>query len=81
MPSTGYLWNLWSCCFAGLLTLPSGATACTADKMKTTDDGLLFKVVGASDKVEAKRTPDADEPLFNLRPLLVESECDAVAVG
>jgi hypothetical protein len=31
--------------------------ACTADKMKTTESGFIFKVVGGSDKVEAKTKP------------------------
>jgi len=33
------------------------AMACTADKMKTTESGFIFKVVGGSDKVEAKTKP------------------------
>jgi hypothetical protein len=49
-----------------MLMVPGGATACTADKMKTTDDGFLFKVVGGSDKVEAKKAPGSKDKAFSL---------------
>jgi len=59
-------WNLLSCCFAGLLMLPGAGVACTAEKMKTTESGFLFKVVGGSDKVEAKAGPGSEETAFVL---------------
>jgi len=50
-------WNLWICCFAGLLVLPGAALACEGkdNKMMTTEFGFIYKVVGGSDKVEAKK--------------------------
>ena len=40
--------------FLAALVLSNDGIACTAEKMKTTDNGFIFKVVGGSDRVEAK---------------------------
>jgi hypothetical protein len=45
------------------------AEACTADKMKTTENGFIFKVVGGSDKVEAKIKPGGKDKAFTLELL------------
>jgi hypothetical protein len=55
---------------AGMLMLPGAAVACTADKMKTTDNGFLFKVVGGSNKVEARNAPGSKDTAFTLELLL-----------
>jgi len=62
------IWN-FSICFAALLVLPRAGLACTAEKMKTTDSGFLFKVVGGSDKVAAKIGPGSEETAFVLEVL------------
>ena len=62
--------KLWVCCFAALLMLPGAAIACSTDKMKTTDDGSLFKVVGGSNKVEAEEAPGSKSRAFTLDLLL-----------
>jgi hypothetical protein len=60
-----------ACLFSfGLLVLfPGKAEACTATKMKFTESGFIFKVVGGSDKVEAKKTPGSKDTVFNLELL------------
>jgi hypothetical protein len=45
------------------------AAACTADKMKTTESGFIFKVVGGSDKVEAKTKAGGKDKAFTLELL------------
>src|SRR6516165_2992722 len=59
-------WRLWSFCFAALLILPGEGLTCTADKMKTTETGFIFKVVGGSDKVGAKKAPGSKDTVFTL---------------
>jgi hypothetical protein len=50
---------------AGLL-FSGQVDACTAPKMKTTDSGFIFKVVGGSDKVEAVKEPGGKDVAFIL---------------
>lgn len=59
----------WAVILAGLLALGHAALACTSEKMKTTESGFIFKVVGGSDKVEAKTTPGGDKQAFVLELL------------
>jgi hypothetical protein len=62
--------TVWSACLVGLLTLPGQAlAACTSDKMMTTESGFIFKVVGGSDKVEAKKAPGSKDTAFVLELL------------
>jgi hypothetical protein len=42
------------------------AFACEAEKMMKTENGLIFKVVGGSDKVEAKKEPGGKDAAFTL---------------
>jgi hypothetical protein len=56
----------WAFCAAGILAFSTQALGCTADKMKTTESGFIYKVVGGSDRVEAKKTPGGKEPAFVL---------------
>jgi hypothetical protein len=58
--------RLGSFCLAAFLALTGYATACTSSKMKTTESGFIFKVVGGSDKVEAKTKPGGKEAAFTL---------------
>jgi hypothetical protein len=51
---------------SGLWVFSDKVEACTATKMKTTENGFIFKVVGGSDKVEAKIGPGAKDPAFTL---------------
>jgi hypothetical protein len=51
---------------SGLLVFSGEAKACTATKMKTTESGFIFKVVGGSDKVQAKSGPGAKDTAFTL---------------
>lgn len=53
---------------SGLASIVLGhqAEACTADKMKTTESGFIYKVVGGSDKVEAKIKPGGKDSAFTL---------------
>ena len=48
------------------VALSGVAGACTATKMKTTENGFIFKVVGGSDKVEAVTTPGGKTVAFAL---------------
>ena len=50
----------------GALLLAVDASACTDEKMKTAESGFVFKVVGGSDKVEAKGEPGSSETAFTL---------------
>ena len=52
--------------FLAALFLPNDGIACTAEKMKTTDNGFIFKIVGGSDLVEAKESPGSDKTAFVL---------------
>src|SRR4051794_39429495 len=45
------------------------AEACTATKMKTTESGFIYKVVGGSDKVIALKTPGGRDDAFTLELL------------
>lgn len=45
------------------------AEACTATKMKTTDSGFIYKVVGGSDKVLALKSPGGKDEAFTLELL------------
>ena len=56
----------WALGIAGFLILTGPAMACTATKMKTTDTGFIFKVVGGSDKVEAKTSAGSKDVAFTL---------------
>ena len=61
------------------LNLASVAHACTAEKMKTTENGFIFKVVGGSNNVEAKKTPGSKDVAFTLEllaPYFVICEVD-----
>jgi hypothetical protein len=49
-----------------LFALAHPAEACTADKMKTTENGFIFKVIGGSDKVEALKAPGSKDKAFTL---------------
>src|SRR6202011_4840732 len=53
----------------GVFLLADNAIACKAEKMKTTESGFIFKVVGGSDKVEAKKEPGSKETAFSLELL------------
>jgi hypothetical protein len=53
----------------GAFLLCDAAIACDAEKMKTTDGGVIFKVVGGSDKIEAKRESGSEETAFTLELL------------
>ena len=61
-------WNLWVCGLAGLLMASGSALACDSkdNKMKTTEFGFIYKVVGGSDKVEAKKAPGSKDTVFTL---------------
>jgi len=61
--------DLWAFFVAGFLALTHQAVACTADKMKTTESGFIYKVVGGSDRVEAKIKPGGKETAFVLELL------------
>jgi hypothetical protein len=50
----------------GLSVWLSPAAACESDHMKVTDAGFIFKVVGGSDKVEAKKEPGSSDTAFVL---------------
>src|SRR5215470_2533776 len=50
----------------GIFLLSDTAIACKAEKMKTTESGFIYKVVGGSDKVEAKKAPGSKETAFTL---------------
>ena len=61
-------WNLWVCGLAGLLMASGSALACDSkdNKMKTTEFGFIYKIVGGSDKVEAKKAPGSKDTVFTL---------------
>jgi len=61
-------WNLWVCGLAGLLMASGSALACESkdNKMKTTEFGFIYKIVGGSDKVEAKKAPGSKDTVFTL---------------
>jgi len=59
----------WAFCLVMFLVFVGHAMACTATKMKTTEHGFIFKVVGGSDKVEAKTSPGGKETAFVLELL------------
>ena len=54
------------CCFELLVGVLGEARACTSTKMKTTESGFIFKVVGGSDKVQARSAPGARDTAFTL---------------
>jgi hypothetical protein len=62
------IWNLWVCGLAGLLMASGSALACESkdNKMKTTEFGFIYKIVGGSDKVEAKKAPGSKDTVFTL---------------
>src|SRR5258708_1231289 len=51
------------------LLLSGYAFACKSDKMKTTESGFVYKVVGGSDKVEAKKSPGSKDTALTLELL------------
>jgi hypothetical protein len=61
-------WNLWVCGLAGLLMASGSALSCESkdNKMKTTEFGFIYKIVGGSDKVEAKKAPGSKDTVFTL---------------
>jgi hypothetical protein len=66
---TMFKWGKWAFFLSSVLVLAHQAEACTADKMKTTESGFIFKVVGGSDKIEAKDKPGSDKTAFVLELL------------
>jgi hypothetical protein len=65
--------------FFALSVFPRHAEACTAPKMKTTESGFIFKVIGGSDKVAAMKAPGGGDPAFTLdllAPYFVICEAD-----
>lgn len=61
--------QIWTIFVAAFFALTQQALACTSEKMKTTESGFIYKVVGGSDKVEAKVKPGAKEKAFELELL------------
>jgi hypothetical protein len=52
--------------FSCFVLLSGEAGACTAAKMKTTESGFIFKVVGGSDKVQATTAAGGKDTAFEL---------------
>ncbi|MBZ0139157.1 MAG: VWA domain-containing protein, partial [Pseudorhodoplanes sp.] len=67
--SSGVFFIRLSAVLFAFLNLASVAQACTAEKMKTTENGFIFKVVGGSNNVEAKKTPGSKDVAFTLELL------------
>jgi hypothetical protein len=65
---------LLALCFGVLLACPGRGEACTAATMKTTDGGLVLKVIGGSDKIEASKQPGGKDTAFTLELLAPYSE-------
>jgi hypothetical protein len=55
--------------FAVFSFLAGQAIACTAEKMKMTESGFIFKVVGGSDKIQALTKPGGKDVAFVLELL------------
>ena len=55
--------------FGSSLLFSGNAEACTATKMKTTDSGFIYKIVGGSDKVAAVKEPGGTDAAFTLELL------------
>jgi hypothetical protein len=53
----------------GAFLLSDPTIACDAEKIKTTDGGFIFRVVGGSNKIEARKEPGSEETAFTLELL------------